>query len=653
MNVSELARKLKVTKEELFLGLKELNFDIGAKAIQIDDRVAEKIIQSWKEVAKKMKAQKQEELLEEEVIIDKPVEDKRILIPDFITVHDLASKLKIPVIKVISELMKNSIIATINERIDFATASIIAEDMGFKLEKGEENEAKKGIDFKELIKEEDTTKLIARAPVVVVVGHIDHGKTRLLDAIRETHVEDGEAGGITQHIGAYQVVKKGRAITFIDTPGHEAFNTMRARGGKVADIAILVIAADDRVQPQTIESIKIIEQEKLPFIVAINKIDKPEANVEKIKKQLAELNLIPEDWGGKTICSLVSAKTKEGLDELLDMILLVAEMEKDKLLANPNREAIGTIIEAHLDRGEGPVATVLIHAGTLEVGDPVLINKTYGKIKALRDWQNHNIKAVLPSMPAKILGLKGLPETGDVLEVIKDKKILKQRIKDLPEEYKKELKTGKKKEENKVLKIFLKTDVLGSQEAIIESLEKIKHTEVEVIIVKHGLGDITAIDILDAEASHGKILGFNVGIDAEAEKISQERGIEVKTFKIIYDLIDWIRDELKKLLAPEVIKITIGKLKVLAVFRKENNYAVIGGRVEDGKIEKKRKVRIIRNEKEIGEGYLNQLQINKANVEEARSGQECGMKIEKFMDIQEGDILEFYREESRERELGI
>ncbi|TSC94933.1 MAG: translation initiation factor IF-2 [Parcubacteria group bacterium Athens1014_10] len=653
MNVTGIIRKLNTTKEEFFQGIKELGFDIGDKAIQIDDRVAKKIIQRWKEIKEKIKEEKTEEVLEEEPSSVKAMGGKKILIPDFITVHDLADKLNLPVTKIISELMKNNIIATINERVDFTTASIIAEDLGLKIEKGEEEEKKEEIDLKELIKEKEGSKLKPRPPVVVVVGHIDHGKTKLLDSIRETNVAGKEAGAITQHIGAYQVEKKGRLITFIDTPGHEAFDAMRARGGKVADIAILVVAADDKVQPQTIESIRIIEKEKLPFIVAINKIDKPEADIERIKKELSELNLIPEDWGGKTICQPISAITKQGIDDLLDLILLVADMEKEKFLANLEREAIGTIIEAHLDKGEGPIATALIHTGTLKISDQILINKIYGKIKALKDWQNHNIKEVPPGMPAKILGLKGMPQVGDILEVIRDKKLLKKRIKELPENYKKETRTMDAKNEKNVLKLILKSDALGSQEAILESLNKIKNAEVEVKIIKYGLGNVTAIDALEADASQGKILGFNIAISAGAEKIAQEKNLDIKTFKIVYDLIDWVNEELTKLLKPEILKITTGKLEVLAIFRKESNYIVIGGRVKEGKIEKKTKVKIIRDNKEIGEGFLAQLQSNKIEVSEVKESQECGMKIEKFNDIQTGDTLEGYKEKIKERKLEL
>lgn len=656
MNVSELCRKLGVNKEKLFEGIEKLGFDIGVKAIQVDDKAAEKIIKRWGEIAEKNYSEEESRKKMESPLVETAEgKEKKILIPDFITVNDLADKLSLSVVKIIHELMKNGIMATINERIDFATAVIIAEDLGFKVEKGGKEEDEKKIDFKELIKEEDKKNLKVRPPVVVVVGHIDHGKTSLLDRIRKTNIAAEEAGAITQHIGAYQAEKGGRLITFIDTPGHEAFNTMRARGGKAADIAVLVIAADDKVQPQTLESIKIIEQEKLPFVVALNKVDSPKADIERIKKELAEINLIPEDWGGKTICQSVSAKTGEGIDELLEMILLLADLNKDRLLANPERNAIGTIIEAHLDKNEGPVATALVHTGTLKIGDQIFVNKIFGKVRALKDWRNYVIKEASPSMPAKILGLNGLPQVGDILEAIKDKKLLKKKIKELPEIHKKEIvEKGEVKIKKEFLKLILKADALGSLEAILESLNKIRHPEVEVKITKRGLGNITPADILEAESSRGKVLGFNVTFDSEAERFAQEKNVEIKIFKIIYDLIDWVKEELTKLLKPEIIKTVIGKLEVLAIFRKGCNHAIIGGKVKDGWIEKKRKVRINRENKHLDrEGFLTQLQSNKEDVEEVREGRECGIKIEGFTDVRVGDILEIYKEEERGRKLEI
>lgn len=668
MNITELARKLKITTQELKDILPQLGFDIGQRAIKIDDRVAEKIIENWsiykKEIEKKKIAPKEEAALEGGVEGGERAISSQVTVqlPPIVTVRDFADRLNLPVTNVIKELMKNGILASLNERIDYETAAIIADDLGFSVEKIEEEVKEEdfvGDKIKEIIDKEDKTKLKPRPPVVVVMGHVDHGKTKLLDAIRKTHVMESEAGGITQHIGAYQATYKDRLITFIDTPGHEAFTAMRSRGAKIADIAILVVAADDGVQPQTKEAIKIIEAAKIPFLVAINKIDKPEANQDKVKQELAALNLIPEDWGGKTICVPISAKQIIGIDNLLDMVLLLADMEKEKITANPDRSAVGTVIESHIDKGEGPVATVLVQTGTLHRNDNLIIdNVFYGRTRAMKDFRGNFVEQAVPGMPVKILGLKAAPQVGDILEVKSD---LKECIRKIKPTYAQRdqvvvKKAEEEKDQKKKLKIILKTDVLGSLEALLASFEKMDYPEVGIEIVSKGLGNITEAEVLQAEAVGAKIFGFNVLTGPNALELARDKNVEVKIFNIIYDLIDEVKKDLEGLLEMEVVQTDLGKIQVLAIFRTEPASMIVGGKVREGKIIFDPKVdqvfiKILRNKEEIGSGQLMQLQSAKSDVKEVTVGQECGLKIKGKTKIQVGDILEICKEEKRVKKL--
>jgi len=654
MNITELARKLKITTKELKAKLPELGFDIGLKAIQIPDEQAKAVVEAWQKMKKEEEKKRRLEKLKERLVKKEIVEEKKKAIPKIITVHDLAEKLNLPVTKVIQQLIKNGVLATINDNLDFEIAAIISEQLGFKIEKQEEEEIKKEKAeitkkrLEELLKEEKKKLLKPRSPVVVIMGHIDHGKTTLLSTIRQIEMASKEAGAITQHIGAYEVEKKEKKITFIDTPGHEAFKVMRSRGGQLADIAILVVAADDGIKEQTIESLKIIQKENLPFIVTINKIDKPEAEPEKIKKELAELNLIPEEWGGKTICHPVSAKTGQGVDELLDLILLVAEMEKEKLLANPQRAAVGTIIEAHLDKGEGPVATMIIHTGTLKKGDSFTIGESYGKIRALKDWQGKKINEGLPGMPVQIIGLRNLPLVGDILEVKTEQELkeIKKKMKPKKILFKEFIPVIKEKEEEiKFLNLILKTDVVGSLEAIVEEIKKLERPEVKIKIIKKGLGNINEVDIIEAKKSQAFIVGFQVEILTEAKKIAEEEEVKVGLYKVIYDLIDGIKKELAKVSELKIKEVPLGKVKILALFRKTEKFSIVGGKVLEGRIKPNSKIRIWRDDNLIGEGKLAELQINKIEVKEATEDQECGIKYQGIEEIKIGDIFEIYQEE--------
>jgi len=657
MNISELARKLKITTQELKEKLPELGFDIGQKAIQIPDEQANRVIKSWQEYKNQEENKKRLGKIQERLEVKKETAiENGLVLPASISVHDLASKIKVSVPKLIQQLMNNGILATINESLDFEIAAIVLEQFGYKAKKENVEEKEKQVDeinkekLQNLISQhqENKSNLKIKPPVVVVMGHIDHGKTSLLDHIRQTQIAAKEAGAITQHIGAYQVEKKGKKITFIDTPGHEAFKVMRGRGGQVADLAILVVAADDGVKDQTIESLKIIQKEELPFIVAVNKIDKSGANPEKVKKELAELNVTPEDWGGNIICHLISAKTGEGIKELLDLILLMAEMEKEHLMADYSKLAIGTIIESHLDKGEGPVATAIIHSGKLKKEDNILVGQAYGRVRILKNWRGESLSEADPGMPVKIVGLKNLPKVGDILEVKseKDLKDLKKNLKT-----KKYLKTGetqriKEEEENKKsLDLIIKADVSGSLEAILEMIKKTAIPEVKIKIIKSGLGPITEIDVVVAEKSKGLIFGFNVDLTTEAKKCALEKGVKSFTSKIIYEIIDQIKKEIKEVKGKITKEIGLGKFKILAVFNKTPEYSIIGGKVLEGKVLIKSKVRVWREKSLIAEGEINGLQLNKTDVNEVTAGNECGLKYKGIEEIKIGDVFEIYKEE--------
>lgn len=667
MNVTELARKVRMNTKELLEILPELGFDIGKRAIKIDDRTARRIINDWSRL---LGEYKEKIRLEEEAARGGAGDDtkeitKEVKIPSFLTVREFAGIVELPVSKVIAELMKSGVMASLNQQIDFETAAIVAEDLGVKVELDaeaqKEDEVSKEEKIEELLNKKDKKGLKQRPPVVVVMGHVDHGKTKLLDAIRKTDVVAGEAGGITQHIGAYQVRKKNHLITFIDTPGHEAFTAMRSRGARVADIAILIVAADDGVKPQTVEAYNIIRETKLPFIVAINKIDKPDANVEKTKQELSsKLDLLPEDWGGKTICVPISAKKEMHIDDLLDMILLVSDMEKENIKAYYEKSPVGTIIESHVDKGEGIVATVLVQRGVLRVNEYLSVdNILYGRIRAMKDHRNQNIEEAPPSMPVKILGLKQAPEVGDIIES-------NQSVNGLARKRKEKRMSGSKaqaaaakfsepEEEASVatVNILLKADVLGSLEAIEESLEKVEHEEVKIKIVSKGLGNITESDVLQAEASQALLVGFHVIVPPNAEKLAEEKGVEIKLYKVIYDLIDEAKKRMEKLLQPEIKIVELGRLAVLAIFRKETKSMIIGGRVNKGKLESECMVNVFRGEKMIAKGKLSQLQLGKQDVNEVKSGQECGAMFEGNPVIEEGDILEAYKEEKLVKKLEV
>ncbi len=659
MNVTELARKLKIPTESLRTLIPELGFDVGRKAIKVDDRVAHQIIQKIKSqptLLESIRRGRIAAVTDKEEAIAVTEASETLSLPPKIAVRDFAEQLRMPVTSIIKELMNNGILASLNEQIDYDTASIIAEDLGFHTQLKKEAATLEETTVESVVGKQDEKNLVDRAPVVVVMGHVDHGKTKLLDAIRKTNVVEGEAGGITQHIGAYQVVHKGAEITFIDTPGHEAFTTMRSRGARVADIAILVVAADEGIKPQTEEAITIIQNSELPFVVAINKIDKEGANIERIKQQLAEKNLLPEDWGGKIITVPISAKKSQGIDGLLDTILLVRDMEREHIRANPHRPAVGTIIESHIDKGEGAVSTVLIQSGTLRTGNLISVGGIGGKIKTMKDFRGREIASAGPSTPVKILGLKSAPTVGDILQVQGDSKILKKTLKDHDNQkrkYEAGLTTRSSDEEDGVQKfpIILKTDTLGSQEAIIQEIERLALPDFKIAIIKKGLGNVSESDIESAQATGAIIYGFHVIVSPAVQESAIERNVSIRPFAIIYELIQDVQNEGEKILSPEIVKTEIGRIKILSIFRTEKKSMIIGGTVTKGSAKLDVKVRVMRNKVEISQGKITGLQSGKQDVKEVAAVAECGIKFEGPTVIEAGDMLELYTEEKRFRKL--
>ncbi|MFH1838918.1 MAG: translation initiation factor IF-2 [Patescibacteria group bacterium] len=670
MNVTELARRLRVTPNELLDKLPGLGFDIGRRAIKVDNVMAEKIMRKWVDNVRR-------ERLRNSLLVsggqpkteaDGPVELKVVTIPEVISVRDFAGKLNLPITKVIQHLMRAGILAAQNERLDYETAAIVAEELGFKA-KPEEKDDKVIIEkmaasnrVQEILDCEKEVDREPRPPVIVVMGHVDHGKTKTLDAIRTTNVTDKESGGITQHIGAYQVTKRDRNITFIDTPGHEAFTVMRSRGARVADIAILVVAADDGVQPQTVEAIEIIQAAKLPFVVALNKMDKPEADPDRALAGLAEKGVTTEAWGGQIPVIKISAKQGQGIDELLDTVLLVADMNADKIVANPNRLAAGTVIESHVDKGEGPVATVLIQTGTLKRNDYIgIAGAAYGRVRAMREWNGKAVDEALPGTPVKIIGFKVAPAVGDILEVPEDPKSLK--VKKAKTAYQitenlsatKVVSTKDDSEPKKqTLNVVLRCDVLGSLEALLGMLEKIHHEDVGVEVIQKGLGNITDTDITRAEnSSPAVVYGFNVVTTPKAAELARDKNVEVKECKVIYDLLDDVVAKLNEMVPPEVITTPLGNMEVVAIFRTESDRMVIGGKVIDGKIKPNEKARVWRGEDPVGIGEIETVQCGKQGVKEAYSGQECGLSFKGKTKILIGDRLDIYHEEIKERKVEI
>ena len=572
-----------------------------------------------------------------------------VKIPDAIGVGELASRMKKTGAEVVKTLMKNGVMASLSDVIDFDTAAIIAEELGCKVEKEVIVTIEERLIDTAEDKEED---LEPRAPVVVVMGHVDHGKTSLLDYIRNAHVAAGEAGGITQHIGAYQVNVQGKTITFLDTPGHEAFTAMRARGAMITDVAILVVAADDGIMPQTVESINHAKAANIPIIVAINKMDKPEANPERIKEQLTKYELVPEEWGGETIICPISAKTGEGIDNLLEMVNLTAEMQE--LKANPNRSAHGAVIEARLDKGRGPVATLLVQNGTLKQGDVIIAGTAVGRVRAMTSAKGEKLTEAGPSVPVEIIGMGEVPGAGDDFHAVADERMARELVEQRKHEQKmaasapvgkvslEDLFSQIKQGEMKDLNIIVKADVQGSAEAVKASLEKLSNEEVRVRVIHCAVGAISESDVMLATTSNAIIVGFNVRPDNNAKESAARNNVDMRMYRVIYDCINEIETAMKGMLAPKFKEVELGQAEVRNVFRITGVGMVAGCYVTNGKMQRGAQMRLLRDNVVIYDGSIASLQRFKDSVKEVAQGYECGITFEKFQDIKEGDVIEAF-----------
>lgn len=689
VRIYELAKELEVSNKELIRVLMD-EFGVEAKNHMsvIDEEDADLIKELYDEKAKE--ASEEKEIIKEyEKDIDEDINkqfrktsknkringnrkaeeesddkvDEVIEMDETIVVKDLADKLKKPVVEVIKALIFQGVMASVNQEIDFKTAEKLIEGFG-SIAVLKENEFIKAVEDEEVEENEieSTENEEKRPPIVTVMGHVDHGKTSLLDAIKKSKVTETEAGGITQHIGAYTVELNNEKITFLDTPGHEAFTSMRARGAQVTDVVILVVAADDGIMPQTVEAINHCKAAEVPMIIAINKIDKEGANPDRVKQELTEHGLVAEDWGGDTICVPVSARTKEGIDTLLEMVIITAEMLE--LKSDPNRRAKGTVIEAKLDKGRGPVASILVQNGTLKSGDSIIVGTTYGRIRAMIDDKGKKIKSAGPSMPVEILGLSEVPAAGDRFTVVKDEKTARIMAESRKEKERQshfqttnrvsmenlysQIQEGKVKE----LSVIVKADVQGSVEAVRQSIEKLSTDNVKVRVIHGAVGAITETDVSLAYASNAIIIGFNVRPDNNAIAIAERDGVDIKTYRIIYDALDDIKSAMIGMLEPEYKEVITGRCEARQVYKISNVGTIAGCYVLNGKITRNCGVRVIRDGIVIVESQLASLKRFKDDVKEAASGYECGLSIEKFNDIKEGDIIEGYvMEEIKPKQL--
>ncbi len=669
MRIYEIARELEMSSKELIEKIEDLDINVKSHMSSLTSEEAglikellsneeEQIIKTDKTQENNNKINDQEEVEdnESELLEDGDKEETNVIeIASEITVKDFADELKVNPSEIITKLIGQGMMVSQNELIDFDTASLLAIDFGVELSLNEdikeeelEEEIMADLDF-----EDDEKDLKSRPPVVTVMGHVDHGKTSLLDAIRESHVTTSEAGGITQHIGASVARANGKNLVFLDTPGHEAFTSMRARGAKVTDIAILVVAADDGVMPQTLEAISHAKAAEVPIIVAINKMDKPTANLDRIKQELVENGLLPEDWGGDTITVPVSAKNREGIDELLEMVVLVAEIQE--LKANPNRKAIGVVVEAQLDKGKGPLATVLVQKGTLKVGDMVVSGTASGRIRAMLDHNGKDMKKATPSIPAVILGLSEVPNAGELIYAVKDEKTARY----YANERKNQLRERQFKLDDRVtlenlfetikdgniqeLNIIIKADVRGSMEALSQSLQKLDiEEEVKVNMIHGGIGGITESDIMLAAASNAIVIGFNVRPNLNALEEARRENVDIRTYRVIYEAIEDIQKAVRGMLAPTIVEEVLGRAEVRATFRLPNNNSIAGIYVLNGKITRRSKIRLLRNDIVMFEGDISSLKRFKDDVREVASGYEAGIGLDNYNDLKEGDMLEAY-----------
>jgi translation initiation factor IF-2 len=664
IKVSKLAEDLKLDPKDVLKALKDLGIAAAKTTASViseeDAKKAEASLSKGKKEEKKaveVSVEKAPEPVKEEAPVEvKAPPKKTISIIGDINVKELSEKLEVKVGDVIKELMRLGILATINQRIDVNVAREVAKVFNIEVIAKMKEEGPAAA-----VQKEEAAHLVPRPPIVVVMGHVDHGKTKLLDAIRKTNVIATEAGGITQHIGAYQVVVKGKKVSFLDTPGHEAFTALRSRGAKVTDIAVLVVAADDGIMPQTVEAINHAKAAGVPIIIAINKIDKPDANPEKVKKQLMEYDLTPEEWGGKTVVVPISAKQGTGIDELLDMILLTAEILE--LKANPSRSASGIVIEAKLDKGRGPVATVLIGNGTLKIGDTFYVGGVSGKVRALIDDKGHNIKKALPSQPVEVLGSISVPVPGELFRVVRDdqtarklsekkrleieqSKQMRGKVLSL-EDFSRTVKEGIRKD----LNIILKGDVQGSVEAIKALLQNLTTADVRVNIIHSGAGGVSESDVLLALASKAIIIGFNVPFEGGAKLLADDKGVDARIYNIIYQIADDVKAAMTGLLEPVKEEVVLGHATVKALFKYSKVGVIAGCIVNDGKIQRGAQIRVWRDGKKLFEGKLDALKRFKDDAKEVQAGYECGISVSGYSDFAAGDTIDCFEIRTSARKL--
>ena len=681
VNLKDLAIQLDSSVEELQKLLREWDFSYDKDTLEVEDDIAELLedelgttMSSVEKIAEKLNSDLERDIVKKQrkktagQVIEKKSTNNSTFKTDMleigetISVKELAEKTGVSPAKIIGELMKNGILANINQLMDYDTVSLIMADFGIAIKKKSSQGSADDFlskDITAIMGEDDSSDLETRSPIITVMGHVDHGKTKLLDCIRNADVVSGESGGITQHIAAYQVTKNGKKITFLDTPGHEAFTEMRSRGAKLTDIAILVVSATEGVKPTTIEAINHAKEAGVPIIVAINKMDLPEANPEKVKSELVEYGLQSEDWGGDTIMVPISALKGDGIDKLLDMILLVADVQE--LKANPKRAAVATVVETNIEPGLGPVATIVVNTGTLRIGDPVIVGDAYGKIKAMWDDKGKRKKYANPSTPVVVAGLSKTPQAGDIMQVMDSERTARDQAlqvaivrknedltsKNIVNDIVRQIRSG----DLKILKIVLKTDTKGSFEAIKKSIEDIKHDEVLVKVIHSGIGDITESDVMMASASNALLVGFHVSVSGAIERSAKQRGVEIKIYKIIYKLMEDIVNILSGLLEPEEVVVEHGKADVRQIFFTKKKEQIVGLKVTNGLLKKSTNVRIIRNGENIGEGRIESIKKVDKDVPEIKSGNECGIKYVSNIPLEVGDVIECYEVEMRERTL--
>jgi len=615
-------------------------FFISPRANKIDNFLAKKISESLGSTKSSAHSE--------------PVGPKIVKLPSFIKVRDFAVLLNLPAVQVIKALITNGVMATINEEVDYDTAAIIAQDLGYEVEQEQSQNADFGLSFlQNTMSQEAAADLQSRPPIVAVMGHVDHGKTTLLDTIRKTSVVTGESGGITQHIGAYQVKHNGKLITFLDTPGHEAFSEMRARGANVTDLIVLVVAADDGVRPQTVEVINRAKFTNTPILVAINKIDKENANPMRVKQELAEYGIVTEEWGGKTVAVEISAKQNKGIDDLLEMILLTAEVENFK--ANPQGHTVGTVIESRQTLGKGVTASVIIQNGTLHVGDIIVAGPSFGRIKSLEDEHGRKLKSAPPSTPVQISGFSEQPEAGDILQSIETLEKARDIATHLQKKQRSHRLFAKKTLEgdltSKTLNLVLKADVAGSLEAIKQSIAKLKNDEVTINILNEGIGEVNESDILLGASSKAHVIAFRVKANPKAINLAKQKQVTIDSYEVIYELLEDVTTAVVKMFTPELEKTSFGKAKVLAIFRTEKDQMIIGGKVEEGELRKSKPIAIFRAGEEIGRGEVLDLQQSKVAAKEVAKGSEFGMKLKTPVKMIEGDILESFEETFKQKSL--